>query len=375
MSRALPRILHLIPTLELGGAERQLSYLCPHFAGCGWEPHVAYLRGGPNLASLVRYGIASHRLSCASPYDPRLVLRLAQLMHELKPTIVQTWLPLMDTLGGFVARVLRIPWILSERSLPGAYPRSYKLLLRRLVAGGASAVVSNSTDADAWWAARLAPSVARRVIRNGIPLEETDRMSPADPRSYGLSGERPLIVFVGRLDAGKNIETVLRVLARVTQEAPADALLCGDGILLPLVRERLERDRLADRIVAPGFVTTVPSVLKRAAVFVSLSRYEGMPNAVMEAAAAGCPVVLSDIPAHREVLDEQSAVFVPSDRVQVAADAVLACLRDPRPARARAARARAQAENWSVEAAARSYAALYALLGVRGLEEAAEWSA
>jgi glycosyltransferase involved in cell wall biosynthesis len=271
----------------------------------------------------------------------------------------------MDVVGGCVALAMRIPWILSERSLPNAYPASVKLWLRHRLAREAAAVISNSNDADAWWAARLPPSVMRRVIRNGIPLEETDRLSPVDTRSFGLSGERPLIVFVGRLDAGKNIETLLEVLARVTQEGPADALLCGEGVLLPKVRERLERDQLVDRIAAPGFVTAVPAVLKRAAVFLSLSRYEGMPNAVMEAAAAGCPIVLSDIPAHREVLDEQTAVFVPTECVEAVADAVLVCLRDPGAARARAARARARAETWSMKAVARSYAALYTQLGNR----------
>jgi len=361
VSRGLRRVLHLIPSLDVGGAERQLRYLCPHLESFGWEPSVGYLHGGPNLTPLARAGIVAHELSCGH-YDPRLFLAIARLIRERRPLLVQTWLPLMDIVGGLTARALRLPWVVSERTLPSAYPRLLKMRLRNRLVRGAAAVVSNSAEADAWWAARLAPRVLRRVVQNSIPVDEIEGASPADLGSYGLSGSRPLVAFVGRVDEGKNVDRVLDVLARVTREGPAEALFCGDGILLRSVRERIAREGLADRIVAPGFVSAVPSVLKRAAVFLSLSRYEGMPNAVMEAAAAGCPIVLSDIPAHRQVVSDAEARFVPTEDVVAASDAVHECLRDRAAALARAAGARVRARSWSLQTAARRYADLYEAL-------------
>ena len=357
-----PRVLHLIPTLDLGGAERQLRYLGPELPACGFEPHVAYLRGGPNLAPLVAAGVATHPLR-ASHRSPRLALELARLLRAVRPAVLQTWLPVMDLVGGAVARTLGVRWVASERTLPSAYGRSTTMWLRNRWVAYADAVVSNSTAADAWWAARLPARVRHCVIPNGLPLAELEAAAPAqDALLSGLGRERPLVVFVGRLDLGKNIDNLLDVLVRVVREAPADALLCGDGVLLAKVRGRIEREGLVGRIAAPGYVAAAPAVLKRAALFLSLSRYEGMPNAVMEAAAVRCPVVLSDIPAHRAVLDDDSALFVPTEDAEAAIRAVLASLAGAHEARVRAARAYAAATRWSVAAAAGRYAELYRTL-------------
>jgi len=356
---APPRVLHLIPTLDLGGAERQLRYLCPALPAEGYEPHVAHLLGGPNLPPLQAAGVATHALG-TSHRDPRLVLRFARLVRRLQPAVIQTWLSAMDLVGGLVARGLRVPWVASERSLPGAYAGSRVAALRNAWLLHASAIVSNSPQADAWWAERLSPRVLHRMIPNGLPLAELDGVEPAtDVALGGIGVARPLVLFVGRIDDGKNVENLLRVLARVVVEAPADAMLCGGGPRLEWLRERIHEEGLGARIHARGYVAEVPALMKRAAAFVSLSRYEGMPNAVMEAAALGCPIVLSDIAAHRAVLDDASARFVPTEDVAAASAALLETLRQPEAARRRAEAARVCAEAWSVSAGARAYAALY----------------
>ena len=100
-------------------------------------------------------------------------------------------------------------------------------------------------------------------------------------------------------------------------------------------------------------------MFKKASVFVSLSASEGHPNAVMEAMHCGCPLVLSDIPAHREILDRQSALFVRPDSATEAAAAIVRVLENPSEAAQRAAYARLKAQAWSIEAMAEGYEKVY----------------
>ncbi|MGH7551863.1 MAG: glycosyltransferase, partial [Longimicrobiales bacterium] len=94
-------------------------------------------------------------------------------------------------------------------------------------------------------------------------------------------------------------------------------------------------------------------------VLVSISRFEGLPNAVIEGMACSCPLVVSDIPAHRELLDEDSAVFVSTDDPVEVADAIRNVLATPEAARERARRARSRAQLYSVAAAVDGFEHVY----------------
>jgi glycosyltransferase involved in cell wall biosynthesis len=99
--------------------------------------------------------------------------------------------------------------------------------------------------------------------------------------------------------------------------------------------------------------------MKRADVFVATSLFEGQPNAVLEAMACGCPLVVSDIPAHRELLDETTALLVNPHKADALAEAILDVLSAPAAALARARKARAGVASLSIPSVARRYAELY----------------
>jgi glycosyltransferase involved in cell wall biosynthesis len=199
----------------------------------------------------------------------------------------------------------------------------------------------------------------RRVVRNGIPLDAIGAAAPASDERAGLRAGERMILYAGRLSPEKNLENLIPALGAAAAANGAIAFLCGDGTHQEEARTLVARLGLPDRVRLIGYVDDVWSWMKRADVFVSLSHYEGHPNTVLEAAACGAPLVLSDIPQHREILEASAAVLVDRfDRVAVA-QAVTDCLRDPGAARTRAQAARRAVEPLSIGAMAGAYDGVY----------------
>src|SRR4029077_11805364 len=128
------------------------------------------------------------------------------------------------------------------------------------------------------------------------------------------------------------------------------------------VESRVKRSRNSERIRLLGFVKDLWCWMRRADVFVSVSRFEGSPNVVLEAMAIGCPLVVSDIPEHREILDETMAQFCSVDAVAGMASTILGVLNAPLQARARAHAARKRVAGWTLEESARQYLDIYNLV-------------
>ncbi|MCU1228901.1 MAG: hypothetical protein JWO97_1785 [Acidobacteria bacterium] len=342
-----------------GGAERQLTYLASPLIAVGHDVHVALLHEGTHLAALRASGAVVHQIDSRGNYDPRLSMRLLKLMRSVKPAVVQTWLTQMDVAGGMAARIAGVPWIVSERSSALAYPRGLKNFMRVTTARGASAIVANSQGGLDYWRSRAKPRTLRRLIRNAVPVADVEAAAPADPATLGLDPWKPLIVFIGRFSAEKNVGKLIDALSIVLPRHDAVAVICGDGPLRDDAHARAATLVAARRVAFAGFATDAWSWVRRANVFVSVSTFEGNPNAVAEAMAAGCAVVVSEIPAHREFLDGDSALFVDASSAESIADGLSRALTEVDESRRRAKVARAIAAQWTAPNIARQYAAVY----------------
>lgn len=356
----MPSILHCIPTLGGGGAERQLTYLGEGLVKRGWSVHVAYLRDGPNSARLKRSGVQLHRLPGLSHYDPILVWKLSRLIRQARVQLVQTWLTQMDVFGGIAAALSRVPFVVSERSSALCYSASWKNRLRLAIGKHARALVANSKEGLTYWRNSGYDGLGE-VVRNAVPFQEIEAAPRDDMEQLGFGRDTELIVYAGRYSAEKNLFNLLAALAIVLDSRPnAVALLFGDGPLRAELSERIRRSGFETRLKALGFTSSLWGILKRADVFASVSRFEGNPNTVLEAISARCPVVLSDIPAHREFIDDQCAFLAPTDLPESIARSILHALSDRPQALRRAARAFESISRWSVDAATDRYLALYA---------------
>jgi glycosyltransferase involved in cell wall biosynthesis len=169
--------------------------------------------------------------------------------------------------------------------------------LRRIVYPRAGLVTANSQGALEHMA-RYVPAHRLRLVRNPVKLLE-----------HSAEERDPAFIVVGRLVTQKGHETILRAFAAISSRLPAWRLwILGQGPLEAQLRNLCAELKVQDRVDWHGLVTGPEAYLQRASVFVSASRYEGMPNAMLEAMSAGLPVIVSDAsPGPLEMVRDQES--------------------------------------------------------------------
>jgi glycosyltransferase involved in cell wall biosynthesis len=190
-------------------------------------------------------------------------------------------------------------------------------------------------------------------IANGVPLDRIDRLAAAAaPHPWLEDQSVPTVLAVGRLIKKKDYPTLLRAFAQLRAARPARLIMLGEGPK----RSALERLRaelgLNDVVDMPGRVENPFAYLARAALYALSSTYEGMPSALIEALACGCPAISADCPAGpAEILDGGSyGRLVPIGDAAALAGAMNTTLADPPPRARQRARGRAFSAEKTIEA-------------------------
>lgn len=358
--RAPERVLHLIPSMNGGGAEKQLALLADALPAHGWEVHVGLLNRGIYYPRLEASGATIHQIPHAGAYDPLIPLRISRLLSTVRPRIVQTWLPQMDVAAGVAATLRGVPWIVSER-VTRALPRSLKQSLRNAVIAHATAVVSNSEEGLRAWRERH-PAKPLFHVPNALALDEISRTPRGDLSRFAATPRSKFVLAAGRLVAQKNFETLRTAMLYVARELDVVAVICGIGPQREVLQARIDRDGQSGRVLLPGYTPDLLPWMKAADAVVSVSLFEGRPNVVMEAMACGTPLVVSEIPEHRELVDDHSALFVDARDAHDVAEGLLRVLREREAAEVRAVEARRRVGGWTPASVAAQYAQIYAKL-------------
>lgn len=350
------RILHLIASLGMGGAERQVSLLLPLMQGTGISLSLCYHTDGPNSAALSAGDVSLHRLPLRANHDPRLLADIRHIVAMEKPDIIQTWLPQMDVLGGLVTHWMGLPHVLSERSSAAMYTAGgWKNRLRVAIGKRAQAIIANSEGGLDYWRAQGARGHLY-VVRNALTPPSTE---PAPLAELGLEGKK-LLVAAGRLSPEKNVPVLVKAMAGALAKLPEHhGVIFGDGPEREATLALIEASGLSGRLHLGGYASNLSGWLRAADVFISASLMEGHPNVVIEAAAEGCPLVLSDIPAHREFALGDSALFAPTNQAERLAEALIQSVCNREKALAHARRAQALTQSLSVQAAVQRHLDVY----------------
>jgi glycosyltransferase involved in cell wall biosynthesis len=358
-----------------GGAGNATYYLGRALAarGCRVGVLTARFRGLPAAEEregvrVIRVPALRRREDRSSPLEMTsfMASALPRVRRVARETGAQASLAFLGIPSGPVAWWLKrraaIPYLVLLRGgdVPGFMPAELALYHRlalpviRRIWRDAAAVVANSHGLKRTAAAGLA-GFEIRVIPNGV---DTNHFSPGPA---GAPREPRQILFSGRLSLQKDLATLLRALALLSNPPPYELALAGDGPERPCL-ERLARDLGLDRVVRfLGWTprAELPARYRTADLFVMPSRDEGMPNSVLEAMASGLPVVATAVPGNEElVLPGVNGVLVPPGDPERLAAALERLLADPDLRRRMGAESRAMAIQRDWDRVAAAYLAL-----------------
>ena len=314
-----------ITELDVGGAERAFVRIAIGLKSLGWSVRVISLRdAGPLAKPLLQAGIQVEALQCRGAADLRAIRRMKQVLRNDPPSALLTFLHQANIVGRLAAQQ-----------------------------AGVRTVVCGIRVADRRWSVRIPEWLTRRhvthyiavsrsvaqvhrdlcgisseridTIYNGVDLKSIDAAVAVSRSELRCNKDDQVILYVGRLCPQKAPLDVVEAFEQLQRlDPPGHAhrklLFVGDGPMQREVEKLIREKRLEDHVRLLGRRSDVASVMKAATVLVLASKWEGLPNVILESQAAGLPVVASAVDGCLEVIDDGQTgrLFPPGDTQRLA---------------------------------------------------------
>lgn len=313
------RLLVVTDEMEVGGSQRQITYLLGGLDRERWNASLLYFRNQSFLVDqLADLRIDVLHVPKQRRVDPRFVLRYLQALRAGRYDVVHAFSLTAELWTALASVFMRRPprLVASVRGMYLLQPRWF-WWLKRFVLGRSSAVIANARAcAEAAAMASRLPLDRFEVIPNGIAAPERldhDARSALRAR-LGVPAGRAFGLFVGRMVHQKNPACLVRALAGMARDERPWIALAGDGPLRAETEAAAARESLSESLCFLGERSDTGALMQAADFLVLPSLHEGMPNVLLEAMAAGCPIVASDVGGSPELVEhEVGGLLFPND--------------------------------------------------------------
>lgn len=310
------KLLLLIPTLDRSGAEKQFSLLATGLPREEFDIQVVCLtRGGAYESILQEHGIPVTVLHKRLKFDPVAFFRLRSFLKHFKPDVLHTWLFAANAYGRLAAGKRERPKVLISERCVDSWKQGWQLKLDRKLIPRTHRLIANSESVAEFYRQQGFPSERMVVIPNGVEVSVESPMSLTEKdallKEWDIPPGSRIVAYVGRLapqKRGHDLIWSFQLLRQLTRGVYFVSI--GDG------PDRVELVRLSQHMGCDHLVRFLghredARRLMRAFDVVWLaSDFEGQSNSLMEAMAAGVPVVASDIPANRELVADGETGFL-----------------------------------------------------------------
>lgn len=374
------RLLYLTGELGHGGSERQLYLLLKYLDPARCRATVVVFNPTPYPVlndALREAGVEVIELPAEVRGIRKRLMYLRRLCRQLRPHVIHSWTihdnayaAVAGWLGGVPLRWGSLRGSLHSQAIQ-ALPAIYRFICLR---GVQRLLVNSQALRDQLLDAGLGGSRVA-VLPNGVELPPPD-LRPADLSGLGIDARAPVVGIVGNLRRVKNQQLFVQAMAEVIRHHPdARGVIVGQPLpsepdLQAELQAEIDGLGLHGQVLLAGFRDNVPALLQRFDVLALTSHSEGQPNAILEAMAAGTPVVATSVGGIPELLSNgKTGRLVPAGDADALAHAVDGLLQDPDAARRLGAAGRAQVqEKHACEVAAAQLERLYrGALAARGI--------
>jgi glycosyltransferase involved in cell wall biosynthesis len=335
------RVLWLIDSLTLGGAEALVPAFARAVDGREVELHVAFLKslgGNPFEAELRAMGIPVTHLRARHLRDLGALRRLLRLLRGERFEVVHAHLTYAAIWGALAARATGVPCVATLHTGPveaGAW--SAAAVRERLLGAAlrrwcrAVILVSEAARAQHVERGRL-PAGRMRVIHNGVDVDAFAKGRRDETRrALGLAAGQPALLTVSALREGKGLEVLLRALPLVLRARPdARLFIAGEGALRSRLEEQARGLGIGSAVTWLGLRRDIADLLAAADAFVLASRQDAFPTVLLEAMAAARPVVATWVGGIPEIVaDGETGVLVEPGDAEALAAAIGGLFADP----------------------------------------------
>ena len=328
------RVCQIIPTLVQGGAEKQMSLLARYLNSDEFESHVVVLTHSGVLEDELRVsGVNLHFIEKRGKLDVGAYRRLKRKLREIKPDVVHTWLFAANSYGRQAAKSVGVPVIIAGERCVDPWKQWWHHRIDRHLLKSTARMTTNTNAVVDFYQKQGIPSDRFTVIPNAVVKESgADRRLARDDffERLKLEPRKHIIGAVGRLWKQKGYQDLIWA-AELIRAVNEDAwfVIVGDGP----EREQLQkfRDQIDGQHIVKflGHRSDAAELMQCFDVLWNGSLYEGQSNTILEAMATGVPVLASDIPGNRDLIEnERTGILYPLGDVETLSRQTLVLLQN-----------------------------------------------
>ncbi len=329
------KILHIISSLKIGGAEHALCNLLQGMKQHGWQHHVAYFHDGPCKKIIQSLNIPTYHITgLIHRYDPYAYIRLKKLVQTIQPDVLHSSLWVANIVGRLLGKSCNIPVVCDLHGNCG-HEGALRTYLNRLTAHIPYRTIAVSESVKASFCNDVISSISNPlkrnaaleslvVINNGIDADHLRAQAlkkPLTRKEFGIPKDAFVIGSVGRFEPIKSYKLLIQSLALLKHKHPGNChvalFLIGDGSEYTMLKKLSADLGITDNVIFTGARNDAYRFYPLFDCFALSSQSEGLSLALLEALSFGLPIVTTHNSLQHDVIaHEVNGLLTPPNNPQ-----------------------------------------------------------